>query len=355
MNENERQAARIFSEQVDRLLVGQMPLDAVDADDPLFALAAELAAVPALDPSSAFTLKLRQRLVSMATALPRRAPNSHLRRSFVGAAVTLLLALALVLVQNPGAPTVGKVLASAADAVAIAPGQIVHSVARIEAQQIVSGTSALVYNVIMAHWVRAGQSPDGRLTSTEVAGAVYAADDDSLAHPMLQHYATPTEICVRSLAPSISLPPELDHDGCVPFDASGENELDPVAPYTDENFRNWIARMQANVAAVEVHEDQFNHRPVYRLMYQEVGQWAQSPITANQTIIGALVAWNDTTPLTVLTHTLTVYVDRQTFLPVGIVSAAPDLGAVFTQTILTYQVLDPKDVALNPFTWPPRW
>jgi hypothetical protein len=113
--------------------------------------------------------------------------------------------------------------------------------------------------------------------------------------------------------------------------------------------------MQANVAEVEVHEDQFNRRPVYRLMYQEVGQWAQSPITSNQTIMGALVAWNDTAPLNVLTHTLTVYVDRQTYLPVGIVSAAPDLGAVFTQTILVYQVLDPKDVALNPFTWPPRW
>jgi hypothetical protein len=345
----EKQTAETFSEQVDRLLAGHTP----PGKDPLLSLAAEMAAGPAIDPSPAFAQRLRRQLVSSLTR--ERAVQSRRRWSFVGATAALLLALALTLVWNPGAPSAAEVLARAADAVAIAPGQIVYDVTRVDVEQAISGMSRFVHSTITAYWARAGTMPDGSLTSVEVAGTVYMAHDTDLTHPLIQHYSTLSKLCMRSLDPSIPPRPDLDDDGCVTIGTPAGNDPDPMAIYAGESFRDWISRMRANVEEIEFHEDRFNDRPVYSLTYRDEGRQTQSPITISHAATGTVVAWgNEFVPSTVVTYTVTLYIDRQTYLPVGAISKTPDSSMVLTQTILEYQVLDPADLDFDPFVWPPE-
>ena len=347
----EKQMAEIFSEQVDGLLAGQMPPGLDKA--PLLSLAAEMVAVPAMDPSPAFTQRLRHQLL---VSLPReRAVRSHRRWSFAGVAVTLLLALALALVWNPGAPSVADVLARASDAIAIAPGQITYFVSKVKVEGVVADNVNGIHSTIQEYWVRAGTMPDGHLTSVEIAGAIYGANDTDLTHPQIQHYSTPSKLCMRSLDPSIPPRPDLDDEGCFTFDTPARNDPDPMAIYAGESLQGWISRMRANVAKIEFHEGRFNDRPVYSLTYREAGHQTQFPITVNHTTTGTIVAWDgESVPSTVVTYTLTLYIDRETYLPVGALSIAPDPPMVFTQTILEYQVLDPADLDFDPFAWPPE-
>ena len=323
----EKQMAETFSEQVDGLLAGQTPpgLD----KDPLLSLAAEMVAGPAstMNPSLAFTQRLRRQLL---VSLPReRAVRSRRRWSFAGVAATLLLALALTLVWNPGAPSVTEVLARAADTVAVAPGQITYHVSKVEVEVegIVVDSFEGNYSTIQEYWARAGTMSDGRLTSVEVAGAMYRADDTDLTRPLIRHYSTLSRLCMRSLDPSIPPLPDLDDEGCLTFDAPARNDPGPMAIYAGESFQDWISRMRANVGEIEFHEDRFNDRPVYSLTYCEAGHQTQSPFT------------------------VTLHIDRETYLPVGVISTGPDM--VGTQTILKYQILNPKDLDFDPFAWPP--
>jgi hypothetical protein len=354
---SEKRKAETFSEQVDRLLAGRTPPG--PSQDPLLSLAAEMVAgpAPAMNPSPAFTQRLRRQLLS---SLPRqRTARFHPRWSFAslaGVAVTLLLAFALTLVWNPGPPSAADVLARAADAIAIAPGQIVYDVTKVDVEGIVADNVEGIYSTVQEYWARAGTMPDGRLTSVEVAGAVYRADDTNLTHPLIQHYSTLSKLCMRSLDSSIPLQPNLDDEGCLTFDTPARNDPDPMAIYAGESFQDWINRMQANVEEIEFHEGQFNDRPVYSLTYREAGHQVQSPITVNHTTTGTIVAWgneNESVPSVIVTYTLTLYIDRETYLPVGVISIAPDPNMVFTQTILEYQVLDPTDLDFDPFVWPP--
>jgi len=347
----EKQIAQTFSERVDGLLAGQTPPGLDEA--PLLSLAAEMIAVPAMDPSPAFMQQLRRQLL---VSLPReRVVQSHRRWSFAGIAVTLLLALALTLVWNPGAPSAAEVLARAADAVAIAPGQITYFVSKVEVEGIVADNVEGIHSTIQEYWSRAGTTPDGRITSVESAGTIYLADDTGLTHPQIQHYSTLSKLCMRSLDPSTPPRPDLDDEGCFTFSTLAKNDPDPMAIYVGESFQDWINRMRVNVAEIEFHESRFNDRPVYSLTYREAGHQTQAPITVNNTTTGTIVAWgSDSVPSTVVTYTLTLYIDRETYLPAGVVSIAPDPPMAFTQTILEYQVLDPADLDFDPFVWPPE-
>lgn len=353
----ERQFAKTFSKQVDSLLVGQTPpgLD----EDPLLSLAAEMVATPALDPPPAFRQRLRRQLLE---SLPREKTILSHRRwsfaSFAGIAVTLLLALALTLLWTPRSPSVAEVLARAADAVAIVPGQIEYCVSKIDLAPIVSGTSETVYSNINEYWARTDTTPDGNLTSVEVAGNVYAADDVDRTRPLMQHYSTSSKLCWLDLDPSRpSRPnPGYDDEGCTSlYSTSTRNNPDPMAIHAGESFQDWINRMQANVEEIEFHEDTFNDRPVYSLTYRELGYRAQSPITVNSTTTGTVVAWSsESVPRTVITYTVTRYIDRETYLPVGGISISPDPYMVLTYTVLEYRVLNPTDLDSDPFVWPPK-
>ena len=326
----EKQPAQTFSGQVDDLLAGRTPLD----EDPLLSLAAEMAAGPAMDPSPAFVQRLRCQLL---LSLPReRTVRSHRRWwSFAGVAATLLLALALALVWNPGPPSAAEVLARAADAIAIEPGQIVYDVVKLNVERIGADNFEGMYfegmySTIQEDWGRAGTMPDGRLTSVEIAGTIYRADDTNMTHPLIQHYSTLSKLCMRSLDPSIPIPPrpDLDDEGCIALSIPAGSDSDPMAIYAGESFQDWISRMRANAEEIEFHEGRFNGHPVYGLTYREAGHQTQSLVT------------------------VTIYIDRETYLPVGVISAGPNM--VGTQTILKYQVLDPTDIDFDPFVWPPE-
>ena len=345
----ERQIAEAFSKQVDGLLAGQAPR----SDDPLVCLAGEMVAGPAMAPFPAFTQRLRGHLLQ--SLIQEHTP--HRWWSFGGVAATLLLALALALVWQPGRPSVSEVLARAADAVAIAPGQITHVVSRLEIDECTAGP-AEGYSATNEYWARAGTAPDGHITSVEMAGTIYAADDTDLSHPLIQHYSTRSRLCMRSLDPSIaSIPPGTsgDDDGCAGVVAPVTSDSDPMAVYPGENFQDWISRMRTDVEDIEFHQDSFNDRPVYSLTYRAAGYQTQSPITVNHTTTGTIVGWGSgSAPTTVITYTVTLYIDRETYLPIGVVSKSPDPTMVFTQTILEYQVLEPTDLDFDPFTWPPE-
>ncbi|MDY7077300.1 MAG: hypothetical protein SXV54_10290 [Chloroflexota bacterium] len=354
----EKQSAETFSEQVDALLAGQTPpgLD----QDPLLSLAVELTANPAsamkMNPSPVFTQRLRRQLLS---SLPQgRAIRSRHRwpiASIAGVSVTLLLALVLTLVWSPGTPSVTEVLARAADAVAITPGQVTYTISKLEVEGTVADNLEDVYSTIQEYWTRAGTLSDGRLISVEVAGNVYVAGDTDLTHPQVQHYSTPSKLCMRSLNPAIHLQPNLDAEGCFAVGTPTRSDPDPMAIYAGENLRDWISRMRADVAEIEFHEDRFNDRPVYSLTYREAGHRTQSPITVNHTTTGTIVALGSKlVPSTIVTYTVTLYIDRETYLPVGVISKADDPNMVLTQTILGYQVLNPTDLDFDPFAWPPE-
>lgn len=339
----EKQIAEAFSEQVDGLLAGQTLL----GKDLLLPLAAEMATGPAMDPSPAFTQRLRRQLLS---SLPRERAVCPRRRwwSVTGVAATLLLALALV--WNPKAPSTVEVLARAADAVAVTSGQIVHYVAKFNVEEIMADNFEGTDSTIQEYWSRAGTMPDGHLTSVEIAGTIYEANDTNMTHPLVQHYSTLSRRCMRSLDPAIPSQPDLDDEGCIAFDTPARNDPGPMAIYAGESFQDWITRMQANVEEIEFHEDCFNDRPVYSLTYCEAGHQAQSPITS--TIGTVITQSNESVPSIVVMYTVTLYIDRETYLPVGVISAGPDM--VGTQTTLKYQILDPEDLDFDPFVWPPE-
>ncbi len=336
----EKQAANTFSEQVDNLLAGQT----VPGNDPLLSLAAEMAAGPALDPSPAFAQRLRRQLLSSPpkrTAWPRR-PWFW---SLAGVAVTVLLAAALVLAWNPGQPTAAQVLARAADAVAIAPGQIeyflieetgvVRTIKWVVNEDYTLSPYEFEYSYLTERWSHGGTISESHLTPFEVAGFDYAVDDADLSHPLNQYYGTYSgtysKFCM--LGPDPSLPPEWDmpdqedSEGCVTFDSSPTTVF---AKHTGESFQDWFNRLREKTEEIEFKRGQFNDRPVYSLTYR--GEYtATKPAFA---------------------YTVVLYFDRETYLCVG--SMHEDPHNVITLTILEYQVLDPADLDFDPFVWPPE-
>ena len=96
-----------------------------------------------------------------------------------------------------------------------------------------------------------------------------------------------------------------------------------MAMYAGESLQDWIHRMRANVEEIEFREAEFNGQHVYGLTYREAGHQMRSPITVNHTTTGTIVAWgNGSTFDTVVTYTLTLYVDRDSYLPIGVLSQA---------------------------------
>jgi hypothetical protein len=333
----EKQAANTFSEQVDRLLAGQP----APGNDPLLSLASEMVAGPALEPSPAFAQRLRRQLLSS----PERVARPRWWWSLAGVAVMLLLAVALALVWSPGSPSAAEVLARAADAVAIAPGQIeyfvtentgvVKSIEWVVNEDHTLSPYEFEYGYLTERWSHGGTISESHLTPFEVAGFDYAVDDTDLSHPLNQYYgtfsSTYSKFCM--LGPDPSFPPDWDaHDqedseGCVTFDSSPTTVF---AKHTGESFQDWFNRLREKTEEIEFKREQFNDRPVYSLTYH--GEYTAAKLSFSYTVV--------------------LYFDRATYLCVG--SKHEDPHSVITQAILDYQVLNPADLGFDPFVWPPE-
>lgn len=339
----EKQAAQAFSEQVDRLLAGQ----AAPGDDPLLSLAADLTPGAALDPAPAFVKRLRRQLLQPAP--PRR--TFRLRHwSLAGVTLSLFIVLAMTMLWRPRALSAAEVLARAADAAAVNPGQIEYIVLKTDVtrppdDRPVDG----IDSTIIETWNHVAASQDGLLTVVEWASIGYAASDSELNHPLYQSYDSPTLFCLETFDPSFLDVPELRD--CITMDPV---EPGPAARQASESLQDWIARMQASEAEIESHETEFAGRPVYSLTYLE----------ERHSLVASSYSRDE--PLTVTqagvsTDTVTVYIDRETYLPVGKFQQRPfkhystseEITVSLTLTVLQYQILNPEDLDFDPFAWPP--
>jgi hypothetical protein len=341
----EKQVAQAFSEQVDRLLAGQ----AAPGDDPLLTLAADLAPGVALDPAPAFVRRLRGQLLRPAPP-PRRV--LQLRRwSLAGVALSLFIALAVTLLWSPRTLSAAEVLARAADAAAVNPGQIEYIVIKFDVSHSSDEQPTGMDNTIVELWNHVAVNEDALLTVVEWAAIDYAASDTEFNHPLSQSYGTPALQCWETFDAYFPDVPELRD--CITLDSV---EPGPAARQATESLQDWIARMQASEAEIEFHETEFADRPVYGLTYIEDNQHvivsADSP-GGPGTITQAYTS----------ADTVTVYIDRETYLPVGkfqqnsLPSPHPledEVTVSLTRTVLQYQVLNPDELDFDPFAWPPE-
>jgi hypothetical protein len=339
----EEQIAQTFSDQVDGLLAGQ----AGPGDDPLLSLAVEMAPGPALDPSPTFARRLRREL--LASAPPKR--SFKLRRwSLAGATLSALVALALLLVWTPTTLSAAEVLARAAGAVAAEPGQIEYLVLKVDVTDVDKdprSDGGGLENTIVELWNHIDVASDGRIAVVEFASTAYQASDTALEHPLWKGYQTPDQACAHVLDAPLPYVPDLED--CITFDPDSGGP-GAAARYASESLQNWIARMQASDAEIEFQEGEFNDRPVYSLTYLEV---SQNVIVSSESPEGPGVVSAAYTDVS----TVTLYVDRETYLPVGRIhhSTYPDGRSVsYTQTVLQYQVLEPAELDFDPFAWPPE-
>ncbi len=339
----EKQVAQRFSDQIDSFLEGQ----SIGNQDPLQSLAAEMIAGPEIDPSPEFAARLRHRFQLSLSNSSRR--NAHIRRRWLLSGAAVVLVLTLFLVWNPLTPSAADVLARTADTVAIAPGFIEYIVFRLEVKSITSDTTVMLDESISEYWARSALTTGNRLTTDEVRGTIYDADDVELLHPLAQIYSSSTELCLRSLDASVPPLSNTNSEGCIVHETPANNDPGPFARFKDEGLREWISRMQDNIERIEFQETSFNDRLVYSLTYHDISAFEANPeSTTNQSVEVA----SDTT----VTYTATLYIARETYLPVGFISEVPDASSgsmTVTQTILEYEVLDPKDLDFDPFAWPP--
>lgn len=342
----EKQVAQVYSDQVDSLLEGQ----SIGIQDPLQSLAAEMIAGSEIDPSPEFVARLRHRFQLSLSKSSRG--NVYIRRRWLLAGAAVVLALTLVLVWNPLTPSAADVLARTADTVAIAPGYIEYKVFRTEIEIISSDGSVMIKRDIAEYWGREVVTTDNLLTTAEVAGMIYDEDDVELVHPLAQIYYSPPEFCFRSLSALAPAFPKANSEGCIVY-KTDFNDPGPFARFYDEGLREWIGRMEDNIESIEFQETSFNDRPVFSLKYHDI---SVSQATAESTSSQGVESASGTTAI----YTETLYIDRETYMPVGLTYEFSDdssgsmiVTQIGTQTILEYAVLDPKDLDFDPFAWPP--
>jgi hypothetical protein len=344
----EKQIAQDFSEKVDRLLAGQ----SVAGDDALLTLAADLTPGAALDPAPAFVRRLRGQLLRPAPP-PRRV--LRLRRwSLAGVALSLFIALAVTLLWKPRTLSAAEVLARAADAVAVNPGQIEYIVTKSDVVMcsddgfevdICPDDKPEIETVITKVWNHIALTQDDLLTVSEWTVIAYAVSDTERNHPLYQGYSSSTLTCVESFHQSFPDVPELRD--CITMDQVGPG---PAARNAAESLQDWIARMQASEAEIEFHETEFDGRPVYSLTYLEDNR---SVVVSSNSLGGT----GRVTQAYTSTNTVTVYIDRETYLPTGKTTeyeTSDDDTSSHTYTVLQYQVLNPDELDFDPFVWPPE-
>lgn len=283
----------------------------------LLTLATEMSVGDTLEPAADFAQRLRHQLLDKFPAQAHRTASTH-RLAWTTFTFCILIAgiAATFMFQKP-TPT--KVLARTIDAIAIEPGQIIYQIY----------TS---HNGLYQEWQRVDVTAQNRIIAVEGKVIRYATSDTNFTHPQEWVYDTPEKFCYLSRdTPSIRYP-EPDEEGCVSRDSTDQS-ASPLAPFAGEDLRQRLERLQTNPGGLTIEETTFDERAVYALTDIE----------------------SDPGPgLRIFTTTL--YIDTTTYLPAGYAyTLESQYGQIYEwqTTVLDYQILDPIDLALDPFVWPP--
>ncbi len=233
---------------------------------------------------------------------------------------TVVVTLLAVLLLQPRSLPADRLLAEAAEATTRRPGQVEHVVVetRLHAQNGDPG----VQGYVTEEWTRIGATLDGHLTAVEQVAARYPLT--GTARPLSWSYESWPRRCYLDVRdyPRVYYDAGADAQGCVAVEDAVHLALpDPLAQAAEAGPHGWIGRLRADTAGLIPHKATFDGRRVY-----------------------SLVEHRDAI-------TLTLYLDRHDYLPVGFVAETPTYR--LTQTVRRYEVVAPEALPGEPFAWPP--
>jgi hypothetical protein len=311
-----RKTARQFSEHLDRVLAGET----TESSDPLSTLGVEIAHDRTLDPSPEFAARLRRRLLTRPSGeiAPRRRALS-----LAGIAV-LALGLAGVLVLMGSTPSASMLLARAAQAAAVEPGQIEHVVYRNSAAM---DCSEPVYLTLDEYWNRFESLSQGGVVLVESLLVLHAAGDEPLAQPQLVFRTTESRFCLHDFGASGAVLTDSDSEGCV----SLAPQSGTAPRQRAGGVQSWVIWMRELEGAVVVEQVDFEERRVFRVScVAESGE----PETAR---CGEGVA---------------ILIDEETYMPLRL--SFQYGGLQLASEVYEYAVFDPGELTHDPFAWPPE-
>ena len=290
--------------------------DKTAANPRLLALTTELSIGSALQPSPDFAQRLRRHLLDK---FPAQAHRAAINRRLIWTTFTLcLLAVSIITAFTLSKPSATTVLARAIDAIAIEPGQIVYQ----------TYTS---HNDRYQEWQRMDVTPQGHIIPVAHTTIRYAAHDTDFSQPEEWFYVTPEEICNLSRVQTGIRYPERDAEGCRPRDNTDQQSQ--LAPFAGENLQQRLERLQAHPGDIVLEETTFDGIDVYALTHTEPDPGPNMRI-----------------------FTRTLYIDAATYLPAGYTYTLEwHSGRIYEwqSTVLDYQIIDPADLRVDPFIWPP--
>ncbi len=269
------------------------------------------------------TASLWQRAIQSLKLLFKPTKGRTMTRLTWGLTVlcTVIVTLLTLLLLQPRTLPAQHILAQAAEATLREAGQVEHIVVETRLKDIAQNEETAY---ISEDWSAIGTTMDGYLITVERTTARYAAEDVALAQPVSWSYESWAKSCFLDLQsyPTIYYDPGADPEGCVNVEQTARLSIpSPVGQPVQASPQTWVSRLQVDMEDLIYQEDHFNHRPVYSLTD----------------------VYEDTT--------LTLYIDRETYRPLGFVAQTPNY--VLTQTVLHYTVQSRDALPFDPFTWPP--
>lgn len=271
-------------------------------------------------------------------------------KRFAAVGMAAIMILALIWVALPRTLSAQQVLARAAKSTAVEAGQIVYQV-------YTSGGN------LYREWQRLEVAPDGASVPVESMTLRYAKDDTAFKTPLEAVYSAPTRLCrmpadgaavdalgCQTVAPEVAAPVESDAGSAGPgyvetIDTATRERIQqalreaPDAPEAAslplvESIPEQIEHLQSSANTVNVVQAQFAERPVYAI--------TESP---------------ENTRPDEDAFTRTLYVDQESFLPVGVTytsgSGSDDASATWNILVLEFRILDAGTLDFDPFAWPP--
>ncbi len=275
------------------------------------------------DAHASRTMPVWQRITQTLTELFKPAKGKTMTRLTWGLTVlcSVVATLLVVLLTQPRKLTTRQILAEAAEATSRRSGMVEHIIVEIRLKNLAENTETAY---ILEEWQAIGAAMDGNLITTGRATAHYAAGDDALTRPLSWAYETWDKACFLDLQdyPNIYRDANTDAAGCVSVEQTVRLYIPgPIGQPAEASPQAWISRLQASGDPLVYQKDTFNEQLVYRL--SEVREDA----------------------------TLTLYVDRESYLPVGFVAQTPNY--VLTQSVRIYEVKPQDAFSSDPFAWPP--
>lgn len=342
MTREEAQAQEI-SRQVEALLSGQQDAGAA----PLLDTARLLAESAPAAPSPVFAQQLRRRLLQAGSALADLAQERRPRmwKRFAAVSMAAMVILALVGVLWPHSPSAEQVLARAAESTAVQPGQIGYQVYTSEGN---------LYRV----WQRFELAAEDDLMSVPVERMMirYAKDDLTFQQPLEWNYSGPTRFC--RLTVTGEQDPAADAEGCRTA-APVANPSSAEPGYTeamDPTLRQRIAEElrdapdAPDTSALETIQVQIEQ------LQSSADAVSITPLELENGRVYAITGSQDVPSADAETVTYTLYVDANTFVPMGLrylMKESSGKSATWEAMVLDYRIFDAGELEFDPFAWPP--